>query len=48
MQRINDKQVNDISETLLRRPELVLYLQEACNVLNLSLKDDSEIIFEIL
>ena len=48
MTRINTNQVESIARVLEQSPDATISLEDLCDILKLSLKDDSEIIFEIL
>ena len=48
MTPINDKKVRSIAKGLEENPDATVSLEELCEILRLSLKDDSDIIFEIL
>ena len=48
MNKINEKQLDIIWEKLKQNPSMTLYLEEVCEILHLSLKDESDIIFGVL
>lgn len=48
MTRINTSQVESIARVLEQSTDATISLEDLCDILKLSLKDDSEIIFEIL